>query len=125
MKLPQNVELDDLYSAGIFGLMDAVDGYDLERGVKFETYCTTRIRGSILDALGTLAEIKAKALERRVAEILDAGESASVIGRDRVVSILCKLTSARHSKTALSALIAILKKSPGQLIARIGPTTTD
>lgn len=51
VKLPQNVELDDLYSAGIFGLMDAVDGYDLERGVKFETYCTTRIRGSILDAL--------------------------------------------------------------------------
>ncbi|MCI0651890.1 MAG: FliA/WhiG family RNA polymerase sigma factor [Planctomycetes bacterium] len=53
-KLPQNVELDDLYSAGIFGLMDAVDGYDLERGVKFETYCTTRIRGSILDALRAL-----------------------------------------------------------------------
>lgn len=54
VKLPQNVELDDLYSAGIFGLMDAVDGYDLERGVKFETYCTTRIRGSILDALRAL-----------------------------------------------------------------------
>ncbi len=54
VKLPQNVEFDDLYSAGIFGLMDAVDGYDLERGVKFETYCTTRIRGSILDALRAL-----------------------------------------------------------------------
>ena len=54
VKLPQNVELDDLYSAGIFGLMDAIDGYDLERGVKFETYCTTRIRGAILDALRAL-----------------------------------------------------------------------
>ncbi|MCA8959696.1 MAG: FliA/WhiG family RNA polymerase sigma factor [Planctomycetes bacterium] len=54
VKLPQNVELDDLYSAGIFGLMDAIDGFDLERGVKFETYCTTRIRGSILDALRAL-----------------------------------------------------------------------
>ena len=53
-KLPQNIELDDLTSAGIFGLMDAVNGYDLERGVKFETYCTTRIRGAILDELRSL-----------------------------------------------------------------------
>ncbi|MEE8143130.1 MAG: FliA/WhiG family RNA polymerase sigma factor [Planctomycetota bacterium] len=53
-KLPQNVELEDLYSAGIFGLMDAIDGFDLTRGVKFETYCTTRIRGAILDALRAL-----------------------------------------------------------------------
>jgi len=54
IKLPQNVEVEDLYSAGIFGLMDAIDGYDLERGVKFETYCTTRIRGAILDSLRAL-----------------------------------------------------------------------
>lgn len=53
-KLPQNVELDDLTSAGIFGLMDAVEGFDLSRGVKFETYCTTRIRGAILDELRSL-----------------------------------------------------------------------
>lgn len=53
-KLPQNIELDDLTSAGIFGLMDAVKGYDLTRGVKFETYCTTRIRGAILDELRSL-----------------------------------------------------------------------
>lgn len=53
-KLPQNVELDDLTSAGIFGLMDAVKGFDLDRGVKFETYCTTRIRGAILDELRSL-----------------------------------------------------------------------
>jgi len=53
-KLPQNIELDDLTSAGIFGLMDAVNGFDLTRGVKFETYCTTRIRGAILDELRSL-----------------------------------------------------------------------
>ena len=50
-KLPQSVELEDLTSAGVFGLMDAIDGFDMERGVKFETYCTTRIRGAILDGL--------------------------------------------------------------------------
>ena len=49
--LPKSIELDDLTSAGIFGLMDAIDGFDLDRGIKFKTYCTTRIRGSILDEL--------------------------------------------------------------------------
>ncbi len=50
-KLPDKVELDDLFSAGVFGLMDAVDAFDPERGVKFSTYCTPRIRGAILDEL--------------------------------------------------------------------------
>ncbi|MBI4880518.1 MAG: FliA/WhiG family RNA polymerase sigma factor [Planctomycetes bacterium] len=51
MSLPKSIELEDLQSAGVFGLMDAIDGFDLDRGVKFKTYCTTRIRGSILDEL--------------------------------------------------------------------------
>ena len=50
-KLPDKVEVDDLISAGIFGLMDALDAFDPSRGVKFETYCSPRIRGSILDEL--------------------------------------------------------------------------
>ncbi|MBN1590992.1 MAG: FliA/WhiG family RNA polymerase sigma factor [Pirellulales bacterium] len=50
-RLPQGVELDDLVSAGVFGLMDAIDAFDLERGVKFETYCVPRIRGAMLDEL--------------------------------------------------------------------------
>ena len=49
--LPKSIELDDLTSAGTFGLMDAINGFDLTRGIKFKTYCTTRIRGSILDEL--------------------------------------------------------------------------
>ncbi len=53
-KLPDKVELDDLVSAGIFGLMDAIDAFDPERGVKFETYCSPRIRGSILDELRSM-----------------------------------------------------------------------
>jgi RNA polymerase sigma factor for flagellar operon FliA len=50
-KLPDEVDVDDLMSAGIFGLVDAIDAFDLERGVKFETYCAPRIRGAILDEL--------------------------------------------------------------------------
>src|SRR6056297_334872 len=53
-KLPDKVELDDLVSAGIFGLMDAIDAFDPTRGVKFETYCSARIRGSILDELRSM-----------------------------------------------------------------------
>lgn len=53
-KLPDKVELDDLISAGIFGLMDAIDAYDPERGVKFETYCAPRVKGSILDELRSM-----------------------------------------------------------------------
>jgi RNA polymerase sigma factor for flagellar operon FliA len=48
------VELDDLISAGTFGLMDAIDAYDPARGVKFETYCAPRIKGSILDELRSM-----------------------------------------------------------------------
>src|SRR5690242_3463777 len=44
-RLPEGVDLDDLISAGVFGLMDAIDAFDLGRGVKFETYCVPRIRG--------------------------------------------------------------------------------
>ena len=46
-RLPEGVELDDLISAGVFGLMDAIDAFDLSRGVKFETYCVPRIRGAM------------------------------------------------------------------------------
>ncbi|MHC4988792.1 MAG: FliA/WhiG family RNA polymerase sigma factor [Planctomycetota bacterium] len=54
VKLPDKVELDDLIQAGIFGLKDALEAYDPERGVKFETYCAPRIRGSILDELRSM-----------------------------------------------------------------------
>ena len=50
-KLPDEVDVEDLMSAGIFGLIDAIDAFDLTRGVKFETYCAPRIRGAILDEL--------------------------------------------------------------------------
>ncbi|HNO77935.1 MAG TPA: FliA/WhiG family RNA polymerase sigma factor [Phycisphaerae bacterium] len=50
-KLPDEVDVDDLVSAGIFGLVDAIEAYDMERGVKFETYCAPRIRGAMLDEL--------------------------------------------------------------------------
>ncbi|MCC6671614.1 MAG: FliA/WhiG family RNA polymerase sigma factor [Planctomycetes bacterium] len=80
--LPKSIELDDLTSAGTFGLMDAIDGFDLARGIKFKTYCTTRIRGSILDELRSqdwvprLVRLKAHRLERTLREL------EGTLGRD-------------------------------------------
>lgn len=51
MYLGNNVEYEDLVSYGIFGLIDAIDKFDLTKNVKFETYASLRIRGSILDQI--------------------------------------------------------------------------
>ena len=51
MYLGYNVEFDDLCGYGIFGLIDAIDKFDNEKGVKFETYASLRIRGEILDQI--------------------------------------------------------------------------
>jgi len=74
-KLPDEVDSDDLVSAGVFGLMDALEAFDLERGVKFETYCAPRIRGAMLDELRSmdwvprLVRSRAGKLERAVREL--------------------------------------------------------
>ncbi len=68
--LPPNVEQADLVSYGIFGLIDAIDKYDLERAIKFETYAINRIRGAIIDELRSLdwvprsVRYKAREVER-------------------------------------------------------------
>ena len=51
MYLGYNVEYEDLVSYGIFGLIDAIDKFDLGKEVKFETYASLRIRGTILDQI--------------------------------------------------------------------------
>ena len=51
MYLGYNVEYEDLVSYGIFGLIDAIDKFDSAKEVKFETYASLRIRGSILDQI--------------------------------------------------------------------------
>lgn len=51
MRLPNEVDVEDLMSAGLFGLLDAIDAFDPDKGVKFETYSSQRIRGAIFDEL--------------------------------------------------------------------------
>ncbi len=52
--MPANVEHADLVSYGIFGLMDAIEKFDLAKGFKFETYAVTRIKGAIIDELRSI-----------------------------------------------------------------------
>lgn len=54
LRLPAMVELDDLISAGCFGLLDAIESFDINRNVKFETFSNVRIKGAMLDHLRTM-----------------------------------------------------------------------
>lgn len=51
MRLPSHIDVDDLINAGVIGLMDAIEKFDPDKGVRFETYAEFRIRGAILDEL--------------------------------------------------------------------------
>ncbi|MDJ0383785.1 RNA polymerase sigma factor WhiG [Streptomyces sp. G-G2] len=73
--LPPNVEQADFVSSGVFGLIDAIEKFDIERSIKFETYAITRIRGAMIDELRALDWIprsvrqKARAVERAYATL--------------------------------------------------------
>ncbi len=74
-RLPANIELDDLISCGVIGLMDAIQKFDSTRDNKFKTYAEFRIRGAILDELRAQDWVprsireKAKVLERAYSKL--------------------------------------------------------
>jgi len=93
--LPSSVESQDLVSYGTIGLIDAIDKYDVDRGVRFETYAATRIRGAIVDALRRLDWVprsirtRAREIQRGLGEIehrlqrsATEGELATHLGMD-------------------------------------------
>ncbi len=75
IRLPPHIEIDDLISSGVIGLMDAIDKYDPTRDIKFKTYAEFRIRGSILDELRAQDWVprsirdKSKMLDRTIVEM--------------------------------------------------------
>lgn len=73
--LPASVETADLVSYGMFGLIDAIEKYETDRGIRFEAYAVNRIRGAIIDELRRLdwvprsVRAKVRAVERAAAQL--------------------------------------------------------
>jgi RNA polymerase sigma factor for flagellar operon FliA len=89
MRLPAEVDVEDLMSAGLFGLMDAIDAFDLERGVKFETYCAQRIRGAIFDELRAMDWVP-RLVRSRTAKVERARKSLEMqLGRKPTEQEIC------------------------------------
>ena len=84
--LPASVDVDDLTSMGTFGLIEAIDRFDVSRGFQFKTYCTSRIRGAILDSLRTndwvprLVRLRVNLVEKTMRRLhADLGREATTI----------------------------------------------
>jgi len=107
--LPKSIELDDLVSAGLFGLMDAIRGFDPDRNIKFKTYCTTRIRGSILDQLRSqdwvprLVRLKAGRIDKALQKL--TGE----YGREPTHAELASALKMEHGELAMEISSASAK----------------
>jgi RNA polymerase sigma factor for flagellar operon FliA len=71
LHLPKSVERDDLVSAAIIGLFDALEKYDKSKGTKFETYAIWRIRGAILDELRSL-DWASRSIRRKARSVEEA-----------------------------------------------------
>jgi RNA polymerase sigma factor for flagellar operon FliA len=127
--LPPTVQIDDLISSGILGLMDAIEKYDPKRDTKFETYAMTRIRGAMLDELRALDWVprstrrKARLLEDAYASLeAELGRSAS----DEEVSSHLKISTrmlqgmlAEISVSSLLSLDGFMMAGSGEEVSRL------
>ncbi|MCK4546430.1 MAG: FliA/WhiG family RNA polymerase sigma factor [Candidatus Eisenbacteria sp.] len=127
--LPPTVQIDDLISSGILGLMDAIEKYDPKRDTKFETYAMTRIRGAMLDELRALDWVPRST--RRKARLLEdayAGLEAQ-LGRsatDQEVSSHLKISTrilqemvAEISVSSLLSLDGFMMAGSGEEVSRL------
>ncbi len=116
-KLPGEVDIDDLISAGIFGLMDAVKAFDPERGVKFETYCSPRIRGAILDELRSmdwvprLVRARAHKLNQAVQSLeAQLGRKPSIKELAREMNLSMKEFKKVHRDAQATGMVSLSRK---------------
>ncbi|MFK7883124.1 MAG: FliA/WhiG family RNA polymerase sigma factor [Phycisphaerales bacterium] len=100
-RLPDEVDVDDLCQAGFFGLLDAIGGFDLSKGVKFETYCAPRIRGAILDELRSMDWVP-RLVRHRTARVEGARQRIEMeLGRkatDKEISLKLELDKDEFDK---------------------------
>ncbi len=115
--LPKSIELDDLVSAGTFGLLDAIRGFDLKRGIKFKTYCSTRIRGSILDELRSqdwvprLVRLKAHKLDKAIQRLeASNGREANDYELAKAMEITMQELSTLKSEASPKTMFSLSEK---------------
>ena len=102
--MPDSVEFDDLVGFGQFGLLDAINKFDIDKGVKFKTYATTRIRGAIFDELRELDWIP-RSVRQKSREIEDTiVELESKLGRtasDAEIAKAMNMTEAEYQSAVM------------------------
>ena len=114
MYLGYTVEYDDLVGYGIFGLIDAIDKYDMAKNVKFETYASLRIRGSILDHIRKMDWVprtlrqKQKKMDAAVTKLeADLGRPATDAEIARELGLTLDEYEGWRSESELSNLISL------------------
>lgn len=115
--LPAQVEIGDLESFGLFGLLEAIERFDLSRGIKFETYAVQRVRGAILD--GLRAETWARALKQKGKQMEEALARLEVtLGRcpsdDELAAALGITAAELHRREAEVAAAVLLSLEDGR-----------
>lgn len=114
MYLGYNVEYEDLVSYGIFGLIDAIDKYDFNKNVKFETYASLRIRGAILDQIRKMDWIprtlrqKQKKLEQAMHEFeVEFGRAATSEELSKKMDISVEELKGLVNQTQIASLVSL------------------
>jgi RNA polymerase sigma factor for flagellar operon FliA len=109
--LPPSIDYNDLVSDGTVGLMKAWEKFDSNRGVKFETYASYRIRGEILDGLKNYNPVpyRVQVMIRDMAKGKPPGKRAEELGKDE--KILNKKLTEAEFKSALTRINKIVKAS--------------
>ncbi|MDR0786126.1 MAG: RNA polymerase sigma factor WhiG [Treponema sp.] len=102
--MPHNIEFDDLVGFGQFGLLDAIDKFDPNKGVKFKTYAVLRIRGAIIDELRSIDWVP-RSVRQKAREIENAiGTIEAQLGRiatDREVADSLGMTEEEYGKNLM------------------------
>ena len=129
MSVPPSVEIDDLVSAGVVGLMDAIEKYDPGRDTKFETYAVARIRGAIVDDLRSLDWVprsvrrKARMLEETYSrlenELGRAASDAEIASRLNISMVDLRIMVEEIVSAGLLSLDDFVGNQDGEKTSRI------
>jgi RNA polymerase sigma factor FliA len=133
--LPQTIEQCDLVSYGTFGLMDAIEKFDLDRSIKFETYAINRIRGAIIDELRSIdwvprsVRAKARAIEKSYGklegELLRPPSDAEIAKDLNITQDELQVLFSQVSLIGISALDEVLSGGDRGESTTLGDTLAD